>query len=106
MYPLGKEYLKLGDEAATRRVFRKLEGRIEADLQRFGVRFHGVDFYEDTLYELGNIYMELGGNAFARRVFVQLLKHFPDSDKWRILHMPKNKSDYRVLNPRLCAGSG
>ena len=79
LYPLGKEYLKLGDEAAARRVFGKLEGRIEADLQRFGVRFHGVDFYEDTLYELGNIYMELGENAFARRVFAQLLKHFPDS---------------------------
>ncbi len=79
LYPLGKEYLKLGDEAATRRVFGKLEGRIEADLQRFGVRFHGVDFYENTLYELGNIYMELGENAFARRVFTQLLKYFPDS---------------------------
>ena len=79
LYPLGKEYLKLSDEVAARRVFGKLEGRIEADLQRFGVRFHGVDFYEDTLYELGNIYMELGENAFARRVFAQLLKHFPDS---------------------------
>ena len=79
LYPLGKEYLKLGDEVAARAVFGKLEGRIEADLQRFGVRFHGVDFYEDTLYGLGNIYMELGNNDSARRVFAQLLKHFPDS---------------------------
>ena len=79
LYPLGKEYLKLGDEVAARAVFGKLEGRIEADLQRFGVRFHGVDFYEDTLYGLGNIYMELSDNDSARRVFAQLLKHFPDS---------------------------
>ena len=79
LYPLGKVYMELGDEAASRRVFGKLERQIEADLQRFGVRFHGVDFYEDTLYELGNIYMEFGDRAAAQRVFERLLAHFPDS---------------------------
>ena len=93
IYALGKVYLELNDEAAARRVFAKLEAQIEADLRRFGVHFHEVDFYEKTLYELGTVYLELADKAAAlgktytvlsdktaaRQAFALLIEHFPDS---------------------------
>ena len=59
LYTLGKVYLELGDEAAARRIFAKLEAKID-DIG------HGI------MYGLGKAYMELDDEAAARRVFAQL----------------------------------
>ena len=63
-YALGKTQLKLGDEAAARRVFAEFEVLIETALESYNT--------SKALYPLGKEYLELGDEAAARRVFGKL----------------------------------
>ena len=73
MYRLGQTYMELDDEAAARRVFARLETKIDTALQS------GFPYIADELYRLGKAYLEEGDEVAARRTFTQLLEHYPKS---------------------------
>ena len=72
---LGEAYLKLGDEAAARRIFERSEPLLEI-VRQSGIHAGNLELKWCTL---GEGYLELDDEIAARRIYRQLLEKFPDS---------------------------